>query len=148
MANNQNLKLAVPFFTVMNISKSIEFYVAGLGFEIKNKWIPRGKIEWCWLERDGVAIMMQEPTNKQHFIYKRAQPLELGFVVSIQCEDALLLYQEFIQKGFPVSEPFVGNNMWVFHINDPDGYRIEFESKTDVPEETLYSEWRKNNQPG
>ena len=35
--------------------------------------------------------------------------------------------------------PFVGNAVWVTPLSDPDGYRIEFESPTDVPEETVYS---------
>ena len=41
------------------------------------------------------------------------------------------------------SEPFVGNNMWVTGLTDPDGYKLYFESPTDVPEETKYSEWKK-----
>ena len=31
--------------------------------------------------------------------------------------------------------------MWVVGLTDPDGYRIYFESPTDVPEETFLSEW-------
>ena len=34
---------------------------------------------------------------------------------------------------------FVGNNMWVAILTDPDGYKLDFESPTDVPEETVYS---------
>ena len=30
--------------------------------------------------------------------------------------------------------------MWVTSLQDPDGYRIEFESKTDVPEDTVLDE--------
>ncbi len=30
--------------------------------------------------------------------------------------------------------------MWVTSVEDPDGYKIEFESLTDVPEETIFSE--------
>jgi len=30
--------------------------------------------------------------------------------------------------------------MWVTSVSDPDGYRIEFESYTDVPEETVLSD--------
>jgi hypothetical protein len=37
-----------------------------------------------------------------------------------------------------VSTPFVGNDLWVTSLTDPDGYRLEFESPTDVPEETVY----------
>jgi hypothetical protein len=29
--------------------------------------------------------------------------------------------------------------MWVTSLTDPDGYRLDFESRTDVPEETVYS---------
>ncbi len=38
------------------------------------------------------------------------------------------------------SRPFVGNRMWVTSLRDPDGYRLEFESSTDTPEETVFSE--------
>lgn len=34
--------------------------------------------------------------------------------------------------------------MWVVVINDPDGFILDFESSTDVPEETKYLEWKKN----
>jgi hypothetical protein len=40
-----------------------------------------------------------------------------------------------------MKEPFVGNHMWVVSFTDPDGYRLDFESQTDVPEETKYSDW-------
>ena len=29
--------------------------------------------------------------------------------------------------------------MWVTSVLDPDGYKLEFESYTDVPEETVFS---------
>jgi hypothetical protein len=29
--------------------------------------------------------------------------------------------------------------MWVTSLRDPDGYKIDFESFTDIPEETVYS---------
>jgi hypothetical protein len=59
------------------------------------------------------------------------------------CEDALVFYNEVISKNVEASEPFVGNNMWVTGLTDPDGYKLYFESPTDVPEETKYSEWKK-----
>ena len=45
---------------VTNIERSIEYYINGLGFELKIDWRPKGRIEWCWLEREGVSIMLQE----------------------------------------------------------------------------------------
>jgi len=34
----------------------------------------------------------------------------------------------------------VGNAMWVTCLSDPDGYRLDFESPTNVPEDTKLSE--------
>ena len=34
----------------------------------------------------------------------------------------------------------VNHGMWVTSLTDPDGYRIDFESYTDVPEDTEFSE--------
>jgi hypothetical protein len=31
--------------------------------------------------------------------------------------------------------------MWVTVVKDPDGYTLDFESATDVPEDTKFSEW-------
>ena len=135
-----NLKQAVPFFMVTSIDRSLDFYVKGLGFEIKMDWRPEGKIEWCWLEREGVVIMLQEYREG----FKPNEKLGQGVSVFIVCNDALALYKEFSQTGLSPQEPFVGNNLWVVNLKDPDGYNICFESPTDTPEETKYSEWIKS----
>jgi lactoylglutathione lyase len=135
----QNIKLAVPFFMVTDMEASLRFYREGLGFKLTNQWTPRGKIEWCWLERDAVAIMLQEPRKRNA---EQSGPLG-GLTITYQCADALALYHEFSAKRLTISEPFVGNNLWVVGLKDPDGYRLEFASPTDVPEETKYSEWFK-----
>ncbi|HLX93534.1 MAG TPA: VOC family protein [Puia sp.] len=135
-----NIQLAVPFFMVMEMEISLKFYVEKLGFKLMNQWTPRGKIEWCWLQRDGVSLMLQEPRKKEQF-----DGVEKGKGISIcfQCKDALALYHEFSAQGIEMKEPFVGNNMWVVCLNDQDGYRLDFESPTDVPEETMYTDWVK-----
>ena len=141
MENSEsNLKQAVPFFMVTNIDRSLDFYVRGLGFEVKIDWKPNGRVEWCWLERDGVALMLQE--YRKEFLPK--EKLGVGVSVCFMCQDALTLYKEFLQKGIFPQEPFVGNKLWVVQLTDPDGYIICFESPTDVSEETMYSEWIKN----
>ena len=58
-----NIHLAVPFFSVSNMENSLQFYINKLGFIITKKWEPRGKIEWCWLQRDNVSIMLQQPRS-------------------------------------------------------------------------------------
>lgn len=143
-ATDANVKQAVPFFGVTNIEASVRFYVDGLGFEMKNWWIPNAspdkpgaKICWCWLERGGAAIMLQE------FLAERrpTETLGTGTSVSFTCEDALALYREFTSRGIQTrTRPFVGNHLWVVPLNDPDGYRIEFASPTHEPEESVLDE--------
>lgn len=64
----------------------------------------------------------------------------VGVTICFICEDALALYHEFTARGIAASLPFVGNGMWVTSLADPDGYRIDFESYTDVAEGTEYTE--------
>ena len=137
-----NVKQAVPFLGVTNMESSLRFYVDGLGFKMKHWWIPDrveegqkpdGRIRWCWLERGHAAIMLQE-------FWPGKQPSETlgtGVNVCFQCEDALALYREFKSRGVQTRKrPFVGNRLWVVPVTDPDGYRMEFESPTDAPEES------------
>jgi hypothetical protein len=45
----------------------------------------------------------------------------------------------FTSRGIQAAKPFVGNAMWVTFVTDPNGYKLDFQSPTDVPEETEYS---------
>ena|ERR1700739_4781178 len=139
-----NVKQAVPFFGVTNMESSLRFYVDGLGFKMKNYWVPDraedhpdGKIRWCWLQLGDAAIMLQE------FLPQRQSKgtLGTGIDVCFQCEDALALYSEFKSRGIQTRQrPFVGNRLWVVPLTDPDGYRIDFQSPTDAPEESEFEE--------
>src|SRR5258708_2989005 len=141
MPPTSNIRLAVPFFMVRDMKASLKFYVEKLGFKMTNQWTPRGKIEWCWLQRDDVSIMLQELRDRVKFDEEGSKGK--GVSICFQCGDALALYHEFTAQDIEIKEPFVGNNMWVVAFADPDGYRLDFESPTDVPEETTYSEWLK-----
>ena len=97
-----NVKQAVPFFGITNMEASLRFYVDGLGFKMKNQWIPDraednpdGRIRWCWLQLGDAAIMLQE------FLPERRpkETLGTGTSVSFTCEDALALYREFKSRG-------------------------------------------------
>lgn len=124
-----NFKQAVPFFMVTDMDRSMAFYIKGLGFELKMDWQPHGRIEWCWLEKEGVALMLQEYHKERLPKEKLGQGVSICFI----CEDALDLYREYLKKGLSPSEPFVGNKMWVVSLTDPDGYKLDFESDTEVP---------------
>ncbi len=138
--NEPNVKQAVPFFGVSDIEQSVQYYVDGLGFEMTKEWVVDGKLRWCWLELGNAAIMLQEFWNDGPHANVPEGNLGKGVSICFICEDALAIYREVTARGIRASRPFVGNGMWVTSLSDPDGYRIDFESGADAPEETEYSE--------
>lgn len=131
-----NVEQAVPFFGVTDMGMSLGFYVDGLGFKRTNQWVVDGKIRWCWLQCGGAALMLQE------FLKDRVPSGKLGEGMSVcfQCKDALAIYREVKERGIEAKRPFVGNGLWVTGVIDPDGYRVYFESPTNAPEESEYSD--------
>jgi catechol 2,3-dioxygenase-like lactoylglutathione lyase family enzyme len=138
-----NVQQAVPFFMVTSMETSLRFYVDGLGFQLTKKWTPDGdgKIRWCSLQHGNATLMLQEYRKDLHPNSGRPEvKLGLGISICFECKDALALYKDFKSRGIEPKRPFVGNAMWVTAVEDPDGYKLEFDSFTDVPEETVFSE--------
>jgi catechol 2,3-dioxygenase-like lactoylglutathione lyase family enzyme len=133
-----NVKQAVPFFMVTSIDTSLRFYVDGLGAVMTNQWTPEGRIEWCWLQLGNAALMLQEYRQREDHPGRPDGSLGQGVSVCFMCADAITIYHELIARGIGAQRPFVGNGLWVTSVRDPDGYRLDFESPTDVPEETVY----------
>lgn len=135
-----NVKEVVPFLHVSSMERSIRYYVEGLGFTMKNKWVVDGKVRWCWLALGGAALMLQEFPKEGHDSWVPAGKVGEGVSLCFTCEDALAICHEVRSRGIEASEPQVGNAMWVTGLSDPDGYRLYFESATDTPEDTKLSE--------
>ena len=150
-----NVQQAVPFFGVTDMDASLRFYVDGLGFKMKYRWIPdaddenpEGRIRWCWLELGQAALMLQEfRKSGEHNVYLEGKisrvPENLGAGMSIcfQCADSLALYREFKSRGIEIKKrPFVGNHLWCVNVVDPDGYKLWFNSPTDEEEESELEE--------
>lgn len=131
----QNIKQAVPFFIVSTMETSLQYYIEGLGFEMTNHWIDEGKLRWCWLQLGGAAIMLQE----RHPSIEPQGKAGEGVSICFMCEDAIEFYLEVTSRGIQASIPFVGNGMWVTSLADPDGYHLDFESITGIPEGTEFS---------
>jgi catechol 2,3-dioxygenase-like lactoylglutathione lyase family enzyme len=130
-----NLKQAVPFFMVTDMAASLNFYVDGLGFRKTLEWVDEGALRWCWLQQEGVVLMLQawRPGRRPE------GPLGQGVSVCVMCADALRFRRETRARGVEaVRQPFVGNGLWVVQYLDPDGYRLDFESPTDAPEESIW----------
>ncbi len=128
-----NVKEVVPFLSVSSMERSIHFYIDGLGFEMKNKWEPDGQLRWCWLTLGGASLMLQQSLNTP-------PPAPGGINLTFMCDDAIALYHQYRDRGLNPSEPEVGNGLWVTHLTDPDGFKLFFESPTDVAEDTKLSE--------
>jgi catechol 2,3-dioxygenase-like lactoylglutathione lyase family enzyme len=135
-----NVRQAVPFFGVTNIDASLRFYVDGLGFTLKQQWTLEGRIRWCWLELGTAALMLQEFWKNGKPGGGPAGPLGQGVSICFMCADAIAIYHGAVTRGLTPDRPYVGNGLWVTALVDPDGYRIDFESPTDVPEDTVYSD--------
>jgi lactoylglutathione lyase len=135
-----NVKQVIPFFRITDMERSLRFYVDGLGFTMKHKWVVDDKLRWCWLELGGAALMLQTFANEGHHVRPPTGKLGEGVSLEFQCHDAVALYREFISRGLSASEPEVGNSLWTTGLTDPDGYHLGFGSPTETPEDTKLSE--------
>ncbi len=126
----------VPFLAVSDMQRSLRLYVDGLGFNMTDRWVDDGTIRWCRLQRGGAAVMLQDFRRDGGGVWSPGGTLGLGVSIMFICSDAVLLYEEFVARGVAASRPFVGNGMWVTTVRDPDGYVVEFESPTGMPEGT------------
>jgi lactoylglutathione lyase len=137
---DRNVKEVVPFLSVSDMERSVRYYVDGLGFTIKHKWVVDGKLRWCWLALGGAAVMLQEFSKEGRDSWTPQGKVGEGVSLWFICEDALAIYHEVTSRGIEAPEPQVGNAMWVTSLSDPDGYRLNFESPTDAAEDTKLSE--------
>jgi lactoylglutathione lyase len=135
-----NVTGVVALLRVSSMERSLRYYVDGLGFTMKNKWVVNGSVRWCWLTLGGAAMMLQEFAKEGARSWTPQGKLGEGVSLWFQCEDALAIYHQVTSCGIEASEPQVGNAMWETSLSDPDGYQIHFGSPTDTPEETKLSE--------
>ena len=140
VAVTSNVKQAVPFFNVTDIEASLRFYVDGLGCVMTKEWLPEGRVRWCWLRLGDAALMLQEYWRDGRPAGAPDGPLGQGVSICFMCADATAIYRELVARGIAAQRPFVGNGLWVTSVSDPDGYRLDFESPTDLPEGTIYSD--------
>lgn len=138
-----NVTAVVPLLLVTSMEQSLAFYVDGLGFTIRKRWVPDGHLRWCWMTLGGAALMLQEATGASREQMAAAGKPGNGAALYFQCGDALAIYREAATRGIhALREPQVGNFAWEVFFADPDGYHINFSSPTESPEETLLSDLR------
>jgi lactoylglutathione lyase len=106
-----NVREVVPFLHVSDMEKSVRYYIDGLRFTMKNKWVVDGKVRWCWLREGGAALMLQESPKQGHDSSVTSCKVGEGVSLCFICEDAVALYDDFRSRGIDASEPEVGNAM-------------------------------------
>jgi len=84
--------------------------------------------------------MLQEFRKEGHDSWVPEGKVGVGVSISFICEDALAIYRKVTSRGIQAKNPFVGNGMWVTGLSDPDGYKLSFESPTEVSEDTEFLE--------
>jgi len=135
-----NVREVVPFFRVSDMKTSLAFYVDGLGFTIDKRWDDRGVLRWVSLKLGGASLMLQQFRPKGQDAWVADGKVGEGVSIFFMCQDAVAIWRDAVAKGLDASTPEVGNGMWVTGLDDPDGYRLEFESATDAPEDSVYGE--------
>ena len=118
----------VPLLMVHEMDRSLRFYCDQLGFKLVHKWEPEGKIEWCRIERDGAALMLQQDCDEDGPTEGRGR----GTAFYLICNDADAIFDELSRRGVNVRPPkvaFYGMNQ--LRVPDPDGYQVWFESRAE-----------------
>lgn len=138
---SHNVTAVVPLLMVTSMERSLAFYIDGLGFSVQHRWSPEGRLRWCWISLDGAALMLQEADESTGQKMIEDGVFGNGAALYFQCSDALSIFREACERGLQARrEPQVGNFAWEVFFADPDGYKINFSSPSDLPDETLFSE--------
>jgi lactoylglutathione lyase len=106
----QDVTAVVPLLMVSSMERSLAFYIDGLGFTIQNRWVPDGRLRWCWMSHGRAALMLQEITGSSREKMTAAGAAGNGVSLYFQCIDALTIYRDAAARGIhALREPQVGN---------------------------------------
>lgn len=114
-----------PLLIVGDIARSVEFYVGKLGFQVTMNWEPDGQLQWCRLERDSSALMLQQACEEDGSSVGRGR----GVLFYFNSQDANAEHARLVAAGLSVQPPkvaFYGMNQ--LYLTDPDGYELCFQN--------------------
>lgn len=115
----------VPLLRAQDIARSVDFYCEKLAFKMTMSWAPDGKLEWCRLEREGSAVMLQQACDEDGSPEGRGRGVEFYF----NCRDANAEHVRLAGCGLNLDPPkvaFYGMNQ--LYLTDPDGYELCFQN--------------------
>ncbi len=121
------VKGLTPLLFVDDINRSLAFYTNLLGFELKQKWEPEGKLAWCLIARGGAELMLQQACEEDGLAAGRGRGVGFYFA----CNDADAMHAEFLANGLTLDPPKVAfYGMKQLFVKDPDGYELCFQNPT------------------
>ena len=136
--DTSNVRQAVPFFRHHRHRGLNTLLRRRPGFKLKQQWAPAGRIRWCWLEHGDAALMLQEHWKDGRPAVRR-RPLGQGSRFASCSADAIASITRRSRCGSR-RRGRSSAKLWVTPLTDPDGYHLDFESPTDVPEDTVYTD--------
>ncbi len=119
------VKELAPLLIVEDIARSVDFYCQKLGFKMTLNWEPDGNLQWCRLERDDSALMLQQACDEDGSPEGRGRGVHFYF----NCEDANAEHARLAGCGLKLDPPqvtFYGMNQ--LYLTDPDGYEHCFQN--------------------
>lgn len=127
------MKFLHTMIRVKDLDKSYKFYTEELGFvESRRKEFPEKKFDLVYLK------LPQSPDYELELTYNydQEEDYDLGNGyghIAISHSDIKSLREEFLEKGFEVTElrGLSDNSDKYFFVTDPDGYKIEIIQKED-----------------
>ncbi|KMT52782.1 bleomycin resistance protein [Pseudomonas fildesensis] len=122
----------VPELTVTDLSKSLEFWVSFLGFEVAYQRLEEG---FAYLDLDGAQVMLEQvdPLANQWQTGALERPFGRGMNLQVDVAAVLPLLQRLDEAAYPLfktckdvwyraGEVEVGQRE--FLVQDPDGYLV------------------------
>ena len=115
------IKKMSPQLLVVNIDRSIEFYIKELGFDLDFRY----EDFYAGISKDGFSIHLKsgKPSTEERKNKRENEDLDIVFSV----EGIRDLYNEFLNKTVEILQPLRDRPYGKeFYIADPDGYILAF----------------------
>lgn len=122
----------VPELTVTDLGKSLEFWVAFLGFDVAYQRLEEG---FAYLDLEGAQVMLEQadPAANQWSTGALERPFGRGMNVQIDVAAVQPVIQRLAQAGYPLFKAC--KDVWYrageveagqreFLVQDPDGYLV------------------------
>jgi len=130
MVTMPRLNSITPFFVIDDLEKTLDFYVAKLGFEVAYKGGGDKPSEdfWGMVKRDGVMLMLKAITPEIHPVPNSSRHEWAAWDAYIHTSDPDALYAEYVGREVPFHKELADTHdgLRAFEVKDNNGYVLCF----------------------